>query len=281
MRDREARAPAQSSAQRAEEREQERPDDAARERAPRESVSARGNSAQKSARDDAERVHERRERGERVSIARLQRCRQQSSDDVEQLRRQHDARQRDELRLLFGGEPRRDERRQRRQREPQHDRDRAEQHAQEVRDDAERYGCALLLAAREVRAEDRDEHDRQRAAREQVVEEVGDDERGRVEIALRARASVRPSTPSRTRPITRESRMQPPQIRLAIAMRRACGTDGAAAGGDRTAEDDTSGGSHLQPRVQEASIAHAALALTAERSMIGHRWTREACSRRW
>jgi uncharacterized protein (DUF433 family) len=141
-----------------------------------------------------------------VPITRLQRRREQPADHVEELRREHDARELDQARALRLVEARRDQRREQRHADPQEDRQHAQQHGHEARDRAEGLPALLFLPARQVAAEDRDEHDRERPAGQEVVQEVRHDE-GRP-VRVRVRAGAQHAADDRLAPETDQPRQR-------------------------------------------------------------------------
>jgi hypothetical protein len=166
-------------------RQQEGAEEAAGEHSVGEALGAGG---QESAGDDTERVDQRREGRDGVAVAGLQGGGEQAAEHVEDLRGQEDAGQRGELLELGGLEAGRDEVHERGRELPQEQRRKPEDQGQEGRDGREGALGGLWGSVGEVALEDRDEDDRERATGEQVVEEVGQDEGGPVDIGVGARA---------------------------------------------------------------------------------------------
>jgi len=147
-----------------------------------------GAPAQKPARDDPGVVDERGEGREEELLPRVLDGHQQPADVEEDLRGEDDpgeARGRGGLRR---GEARQDERDDLPGEQfPQHDeKDHGDSHHRGDR--RERPQPLLFLPLREEAGEHRDERDGQRAARQEVVQEIGDGERGEVGVRLRGRA---------------------------------------------------------------------------------------------
>ncbi len=137
-------------------------------------------------RDDAAVVDERRDGGGEETPAREQRHLHDASRQEEELRRQHDARQMHGERALLAVETRELQRDERVRREPHRSRshqcDRAER-AEHGREQA--LGRCLPLLAAGSRVE-RQECDRERAPREQIVQQIGELEGGVVGVGLAA-----------------------------------------------------------------------------------------------
>ena len=128
-----------------------------------------------------------------MQILGLQRRRQQPADHMEELRRQNDAHephQRVDLRRL--GESGRHHAGERpREHHQHHDADAAGDD-DEIGDGAEGAPAAVAIAAPEMVEEDRNEHDRQRAGGEEIVEEVGQREAREIKVGLAARTERAP-----------------------------------------------------------------------------------------
>ena len=124
-----------------------------------------------------------------MQVLGLQRCRQQPANHVEDLRRQDDPDEAHQRVHLGGlGEPRRHHGRQRpREHHEQRDAD-ASREQEEIRNGTEGLPAAIAVAASEVFQEHRNEHDRQRSCRQEVVQEVRQREAREIEVRLAARA---------------------------------------------------------------------------------------------
>jgi len=186
------RPPADSRPQAAEEREAERPEDASCQNAPGEAERPGLAAAQKPPDDDRGRVDEGGEGGEEVAVARLEGGGEQSAENMEELRGEEDPGEKRQGCRRFRVESRGDDPQQRGDGPPERGEENGEEHDEEVGDLAERLPSPVFVLAREVRGEDRDEDDGQRAPGEKVVEEIGEDEGGPEDIRLAA-ASEHPA----------------------------------------------------------------------------------------
>ena len=113
--------PAKPRLQTADQRQPKGAEHAADDDAPGEAVRAHRGAAEQATGDDAARVHQRRQGGQRVPVARLERGAQQAADQMKGLGRQQDAGEAREIRGLGRVKSRRDDVNQPGHRQPQPD----------------------------------------------------------------------------------------------------------------------------------------------------------------